>query len=172
MPALDLIDVRIPQRELDQLHQEIQQYLVQHAPAPAAAPVRGLDADDLIRQAGIALGPAPRPRRRLFARRPAPQPVTVAEHIDIVARIITVYGWAQHTTWDGQRRCCIRGAQSLAVHLGYGDRQTAGAAGDWLNSQLGGGISYVAWQNNRWRTWPQVEQMLRAAADTARKAGI
>ncbi|ONK09456.1 hypothetical protein [Streptomyces sp. MP131-18] len=165
-----LLDIPISRREYDQLHADIAAYLAQQA-APAPPPAGRLDAAALIQQAGIITGPAPRPKRRILGRRPTPTQVGVAGHLDAVVRIITVYGWAQHTRWDAQRRCCIVGAQSLAVHLGYGDRAIAGQAGDWLNRQLGGGIDYVNWQNNRWRTKPQVLDMLRTAADNARKAG-
>jgi hypothetical protein len=184
MPAAPpLIDVRIPRSEIARLHREIEQYLTHQATTtrtPAAtASLRGVprpDAAEMVRQAGIVTGPAPRQPGRLARAlhgRPGVRadPITVAAHLDVTARIIEIYGWAQNTTWDRQRRCCIIGAQSLAVHLGYGDRHLAGEAGAWLDRQLGGGIRYWQWQNNRHRTKQQVLDVLRQAAADARKVG-
>ncbi|MDT0270565.1 hypothetical protein RM844_30260 [Streptomyces sp. DSM 44915] len=172
MPA-QLLDIRISQRDLDQLHAEIEQYLSAHAPV---APPSGSRVDDLIRQAGIVTGPAPRPAGRIARairrHRATARQVSVAEHLEVTLRIMQIYGWAQNTTWDARRRCCIVGAQTLAVHLGYGDRQTAGHAGDLLNRHLNGAATYVQWQNNRWRTFDQVQDLLRAAANTAQREGI
>jgi hypothetical protein len=174
MPAPLLDELRIPQRELDRLHREIEQYLAQYA--PTAAPVLGrLDADALVRQAGIRLGPAPRqPGRtaRALQRRPKPQSISVAEHLTLAARVIEIRGWTQRTLQDARGGVCILGAQTILVRLGYGDRALAVRAGDWLTRQLGSANTYWQWQDNRWRTREQVLDLLTTAAHDARKVGI
>ncbi|RKN40792.1 DUF6197 family protein [Streptomyces hoynatensis] len=164
-------DLGISPAALDQLFADLDRYLAQHAPRTDTGLVSA-SVDELIAQAGIQTGPAPLPRRGWLLRRAAAPSITVAQHIDLIAEVIQRYGWAQNTTWDGQRRCCIVGAQHLLIHYGYGDRDLGRRAGDWLNRQLGGGVNYVQWQNNRWRTKQQVLDMLRTAAANARTAGV
>lgn len=168
MPA-PLLDIRISQRDLDQLHAEIAQYLTTHA--PTTPPPAGTRVDDLIREAGIATGPAPRPAGRIaraIRRHRAGAPtVSVAEHLDATARVIEIRGWAQRTLQDATGAVCILGAQTLLVRLGH-DRDIAERAGDRLNRALGGGITYWTWQDNRWRTRQQVLDLLRTTANTAR----
>ncbi|MDT0306112.1 hypothetical protein RM780_03930 [Streptomyces sp. DSM 44917] len=147
--------------DLARLYAEIEQHLAQHA--PAARPFGLPSTDALIAQAGIRLGPAPRPRRRILARR---RTATVAEHLLAVADLIDTYGWAQGALRRGPAMC-ILGAQQVLVTLGHSNRETADAAGRHLNQQLGGGRPYWEWNDSRYRTKGDVVALIRSAATTA-----
>ncbi|WP_062215767.1 hypothetical protein [Streptomyces sp. NBRC 109706] len=172
MPA-PLLDIRVSRADLDRLHAGIEQYLTQQAPAAPPSSVGRVD--DLIRQAGIVTGPAPRQpgriARAIRRHRAVARQVTVADHLDLAAHIIQTRGWAQRTLQDARGAVCILGAQTLLVHLGH-PREVTERAGDWLNRQLGGGATYWQWQDCRWRTRDQVLNLLRTAAANARMEGI
>lgn len=162
-------ELGISEAAVRQMLAEIEQYLELHPPT------RGIvlpPIDELIRQAGIQTGPAPLPRRGWLRRRTTAAAVTVADHLEQTANVIQRYGWAQHTTRDGQGRFCIVGAQLLLVRLGQADHQVAVRAGEWLNRHLGTATGgYIRWQNNPSRTRTEVLDFLRTTADRARKAG-
>lgn len=166
MPTLKLGDITISQRDLDRLWVGIERHLA--AAAPTTARRGGITlppVDQLIAQAGIELGPAPRSKRKLFGRRKA---TPVADHLEAAADLIEQRGWTQGALCRGDARC-ILGAQLLLVQLGHSTAETARAAARRLAEALGGRPQ--DFNDARARTKEQVVGVLRRAAADARKAG-
>lgn len=185
-------DITISQQDLDQLIGDIEQHLAT-APAPTKPGIPQPDAAELVRQTGIATGPAWRqktPRARatpeidlpgrlrsmLPRRRPRTvQHVSVARHLELTLEVLERYGWARTgsgvVTVTGRR--CILGAQLALLSLGVGDRDTLDRAGGYLNHTLrarGVTAAYYDWNEGR-RTYGDVRHLLTTAIDKARKAG-
>ncbi|MFR9757863.1 hypothetical protein [Streptomyces sp. TR06-5] len=101
------------------------------------------------------------------------RPLTVAEHLELTAAILE-RDWGQTARrgrWFGRR--CILGAQVALYAMGYGDAQTADAAGTYLNLALrerGQPGPYEDWNEVPGRTRDQVLALVRAAAAIAREA--
>lgn len=179
---------------------EIEQFLArratQRAMIPAATPVRrntiGLPpVDELIAQAGIVTGPAPRqtkdrslpggvwkmlPDWALAARRGPRRQITVTEHLQLTALVIQRYGWCSSGLRSRSGRRCILGAQAVLYRLGYGDQDTAMAAGRVMDRilrarGLRSGWSYHEWNDMPGRTEGEVLCLLREAITAASEAG-
>lgn len=95
--------------------------------------------------------------------------VTVAEHLELTALVITRYGWAQgtHRTTSGRR--CILGAQAVLYRLGIGDESTVAAAAQRLQAVLvarGCTLTYAKWNDIPGRTQDDVLALIRNAART------
>lgn len=101
------------------------------------------------------------------------RPLTVAQHLELTAAILE-RDWSQ-TGGRGRRltRRCILGAQVALYAMGYGDAQTAEAAGTYINLALreaGQAGPYEGWNEVPGRTRDQVLALVRAAASMAREA--
>ncbi|MFE9064910.1 hypothetical protein [Streptomyces violaceusniger] len=161
--------------DADQLVREIEQFLATqparrpNLPAPKPARGRGFDlpsVDELIAEAGIVTGPAPRQKKTkdrglpggvwrmlpdwaLSARRGPRRQVTVTEHLQLTALVIQRYGWCGNGLRSRSGRRCILGAQAVLYRLGYGDQDTAVAAGRVMDRILAGrGIRAHYWEWN------------------------
>ncbi|PNG97026.1 DUF6197 family protein [Streptomyces malaysiensis] len=187
--------------EGEQLVAEIERFLATRparrpaVPAPAPARVSGSDielppVDELIAQAGIVTGPAPRTKKppktndrelpgglwrmlpdwALTARRGRRREVTVTEHLQLTALVIQRYGWCGRGLRSRSGRRCILGAQAVLYRLGYGSQDTAMAAGRVMDRILAGrGIRahYWEWNDHPGRDEADVLHLLREAIDTA-----
>lgn len=115
------------------------------------------------------------PDRLLPLLRPVAGPrrhITVAEHLELTARVLETYGWAtgNHRTPGGRR--CILGAQAVLYRLGYGDRQHVDAAAGYIRSALADhgvreDVDYWTWNDQRAASVGEVTGILRAAAAAA-----
>ncbi|MGP4114677.1 DUF6197 family protein [Streptomyces sp. 4N509B] len=192
MPTLVAIgDIQISERDLAQLINGVEQYLADAAPTPRGTGVALPPVDELIRQAGIQTGPAPRARRRtsrtpdvdlpgrlrsmLPMRRRAARQVSVARHLELTLDVLERYGWARTgtgtATLTGRR--CILGAQHVLLALGIGDEDTINRAGDYLDTRLRKrGITnpYHQWNESPGRSWDDVKYLLTTTITDARKA--
>lgn len=106
--------------------------------------------------------------------RSARRQITVAEHLELTALVLERWGWAQTPTgWRtaGGRRC-ILGAQAALFHLGYGNEDTATAAGAHLNAVLRArGIRqpFPFWNDQSHVGCDQALALVRDAAIAARR---
>lgn len=161
------------------------------APAPASSSFELPSVDELIAQAGIVTGPAPRqkntkthglpggmwrmlPDWALAARRGSRRDVTVTEHLQLTALVIQRYGWARGSLRTRSGRRCILGAQAVLYRLGYGDQDTAMAAGrvmDRILAARGIRCHYHEWNDHAGRTEGEVFYLLREAIGAASAAG-
>lgn len=185
------------QADARQLVAEIEAYLASRTPSapPAPTPTRigGADhrlppVDQLIAEAGITTGPAPRQKKAkspkalpgglwkalpdwtLSARRRTRRPVTVTQHLQLTIMVIQRYGWARGSLRTRSGRRCILGAQAVLYRLGYGDQDTARAAGDAMDRILasrGITVPYHQWNDHPDRSEDQVLYLLAAAAEKA-----
>ncbi|GGU91075.1 hypothetical protein GCM10010275_30150 [Streptomyces litmocidini] len=113
----------------------------------------------------IALTPA----RRLHG---AGRAVTVQQHLELTALVIQQYGWNPRGLRSRSGTRCILGAQAVLYRLGYGDENTALAAGARLQSVLAArGITepFHAWNDRPGRTEGEVLQLIREATSNADK---
>ncbi|MDI5964846.1 DUF6197 family protein [Streptantibioticus silvisoli] len=112
--------------------------------------------------------------------------VTVADHLELTARIIESYGWVSddrtRLSLTGRRattgrlrtpggRRCILGAQAVLYRLGYGDEHTVDQAENHIQAVLADrGIRrpYSEWNDARSTSQAQVLTTLREAATRAR----
>ncbi|MEU1787096.1 hypothetical protein ABZ553_14725 [Streptomyces sparsogenes] len=184
----------------DQLVAEIEKFLATRPakrPAmPEPKPARGTGiklppVDELIAQAGIVTGPAPRRKKAqerglpggvwrilpdwaLSVRRGPRRQVTVTEHLQLTALVIQRYGWARGSLRTRSGRRCILGAQAVLYRLGYGDQDTAMAAGRVMDRLLwarGIRCHYHEWNDHAGRTEGEVLYLLREAIGAASAAG-
>lgn len=179
-----------------QLIAEIEQFLAtrpaKRSAIPEPKPPRGRGSDlppvaDLIAEAGIVTGPAPRqkeskdrglpggvwrilPDWALSARRGSRRRVTVTEHLQLTALVIQRYGWCGRGLRSRSGRRCILGAQAVLYRLGYGDQDTAMAAGRVMDGILRGrGIRchYWEWNDHPGRDQGDALYLLREAIKAA-----
>jgi hypothetical protein len=166
MPTATLArDLGISQADLDRLWTGIERHLAEHPPTRPGIVLPPVD--QLIAQAGIILGPAPREPRKLPWRRPR-KVNDIAEHLEAVAGVIERYGWTKGALACGTARC-ILGAQYLLIETGHSTRETAQAAADLLTAAMPAGTSYMAWNDNPCRTRGEVTGLLRRLAADARR---
>lgn len=105
----------------------------------------------------------------------------VAQHLDGVAMVLIREGWTQGSFRDGG--FCLFGALQRAAELGYGDPlivpgvpvedTTHFRAGHLLNERIAarGGTDWIlAWNDVPGRTFDEVLDLVREAADIARAA--
>lgn len=105
------------------------------------------------------------PARRLHG---AGRPVTVTQHLELTALVLEQYGWHRGGLRSRSGRRCILGAQAVLYRLGYGDEETAVAAGKRLQSALrrrGIDEPYHAWNDRSGRDLGEVQQLIREAID-------
>ncbi|MER6098356.1 hypothetical protein ABT154_21360 [Streptomyces sp. NPDC001728] len=137
-----------------------------HAPAtepdntaPAlAAPARWWR---IIPDWALALTPA----RRLHG---AGRQITVTQHLELTALVIQQYGHHRGGLRSRSGRRCILGAQAVLFRLGYGDENTAIAAGRAMQSVLtrrGIEDAYHAWNDKPERTADEVLYLIREATN-------
>ncbi|MBI0296286.1 hypothetical protein JBE04_17905 [Streptomyces sp. PRKS01-29] len=179
-----------------QLIAEIEQFLATRLakrpaiPEPKPARSRGFDlppVDELIAEAGIVTGPAPRQKKTkdrglpggvwrmlpdwaLSARRGTRRQVTVTEHLQLTALVILRYGWCGRGLRSRSGRRCILGAQAVLYRLGYGDQDTAMAAGRVMDRILrarGIRAHYWEWNDHAGRDEGDVLYLLREAIQAA-----
>lgn len=191
-----LIDASLLSADGEKLVREIEQFLATRPakrPAiPTPKPVRGpsIDlppVDELIAQAGIVTGPGPRQKKSkdrvlpggvwrmlpdwaLSARRGARRQVTVVEHLQLTALVIKRYGWCGSGLRSRSGRRCILGAQAVLFRLGYGDQDTAMAAGRVMDRILrarGIRCHYHEWNDHAGRDEGEVLYLLREAIQAA-----
>ncbi|MFD8088655.1 DUF6197 family protein [Streptomyces malaysiensis] len=158
---------------------------------PTPKPARsGFDlppVDELIAEAGIVTGPAPRQKKTkdrglpggvwrmlpdwaLSARRGPRRQVTVTEHLQLTALVIQRYGWCGRGLRSRTGRRCILGAQAVLYRLGYGDQDTAMAAGrvmDHILTARGIRAHYWEWNDHAGRDEGDVLYLLREAIQAA-----
>lgn len=194
-----LIDASQLSADAEQLVREIERFLAARParrpdiPTPKPARGSGFDLppiDELIAQAGIVTGPAPRQKKTkdrglpgglwrilpdwaLAARRGPRRQVTVTEHLQLTALVIQRYGWARGSLRTRSGRRCILGAQAVLYRLGYGDQDTAMAAGRVMDRILharGIRCHYHEWNDHAGRDEGEVLYLLREAIKTASEA--
>ncbi|MEU2233146.1 DUF6197 family protein [Streptomyces vietnamensis] len=132
----------------------------QHAPT-LAAPRRLWR---IIPDWALALTPA----RRLHG---AGRAITVTQHLELTALVIQQYGWHRGGLRSRSGRRCILGAQAVLFRLGYGDENTALAAGRAMQSILrrrGIDDAYHRWNDKPERTLDDVLHLIREAANNER----
>ncbi|WP_458089446.1 DUF6197 family protein [Streptomyces malaysiensis] len=190
-----LIDASQLSADANQLVREIENFLATQ-PArrpnlPAPKPARGSfdlpPVDELIAEAGIVTGPAPRQKKTkdrglpggvwrmlpdwaLTVRRGSRRQVTVTEHLQLTALVIQRYGWCGRGLRSRSGRRCILGAQAVLYRLGYGDQDTAMAAGrvmDRILAARGIRAHYWEWNDHAGRDEGDVLYLLREAIQTA-----
>ncbi|MFH8627770.1 hypothetical protein ACH4A8_38785 [Streptomyces vietnamensis] len=130
----------------------------QHAPA-LEAPRRLWR---IIPDWALALTPA----RRLHG---AGRQITVVQHLELTALVLQQYGHHRGGLRSRSGRRCILGAQSVLYRLGYGDEETAEAAGRAMQNVLGGrGVEepYHAWNDRPGRDLGDALQLIREAIST------
>lgn len=168
------------------------------APQPVvrtAHPLVAKTTAELLTEAGIASGPSTAarpdgaavsplrgiwrilPDRLLALRRPLGlinyRHVTIAEHLELTARVLQHSGWARTPgrlrTRSGRR--CILGAQAALYTMEYGDHQTAVAAGSYLDAVLRArrqAPPFWRWNDTAATDLGQVLQLVEEAAALAR----
>lgn len=190
----------LDQADAKQLVREIEQFLATRPakrpdlPTPKPARSSSIDlppVDDLITEAGIVTGPAPRQKKgrslpggvwkmlpdwALAARRGARRQITVTEHLQLTVLVIQRYGWCSSGLRSRSGRRCILGAQAVLHRLGYGDQDTAMAAGRVMDRILRArgmrpGWSYYEWNDMPGRTEGEVLYLLGEAIAAAGEAG-
>lgn len=166
---------------------DIEAYLADHAPRTAhplvtkttaelvAEALRGPDAAPaettpaltapsrlwrIIPDWALALTPA----RRLHG---AGRTITVTQHLELTALVIQQYGWHRGGLRSRGGARCIVGAQAVLYRLGYGDEETAIAAGKRLQDVLrrrGIDEPFHAWNDRSQRDLGDVLGLIREAA--------
>ncbi|MFE7580783.1 hypothetical protein ACFU5Y_04345 [Streptomyces gardneri] len=108
------------------------------------------------------------PARRLHG---AGRQITVTQHLELTALVIQQYGWHRGALRSTSGRICMLGAQAVLYRLGYGDEETAEAAGRAIRNVLAArGISQPIhqWNDAPRRTQGDVLHLIREAAISAR----
>lgn len=103
------------------------------------------------------------PARRLHG---AGRDITVTQHLELTAHLLQRYGHHRGALRSRSGRRCIVGAQAVLYRLGYGDEQTAKAAGARLQSVLTArGITepYHQWNDRSERTLDDALHLIRSA---------
>ncbi|MFB7605271.1 DUF6197 family protein [Streptomyces gardneri] len=103
------------------------------------------------------------PARRLHG---AGRQISVTQHLELTALVIQQYGWHRGALRNRSGARCILGAQAVLYRLGYGDENTAGAAGEHLQNALrrrGINEPFYAWQDRSERTLDDVLHLIRDA---------
>ena len=104
------------------------------------------------------------PARRLHG---AGRTITVTQHLELTALVIQQYGWHRGGLRSRSGRRCIVGAQAVLYRLGYGDEDTARAAGEQLQNVLrrrGIDEPYHRWNDRGERSLDDVLHLIREAA--------
>ncbi|MFE6815254.1 hypothetical protein [Streptomyces sp. NPDC057677] len=113
----------------------------------------------LIPDWALALTPA----RRLHG---AGRQITVTQHLELTALVLQQYGHHRGGLRSHSGRRCILGAQAVLYRLGYGDEETALAAGRAMQTILrrrGIDEPYHAWNDKPERTADDALHLIRAA---------
>ncbi|MFE0651038.1 hypothetical protein ACFVZH_20855 [Streptomyces sp. NPDC059534] len=103
------------------------------------------------------------PARRLHG---AGRQITVTQHLELTALVIQQYGWHRGGLRSRSGGRCILGAQAVLFRLGYGDEETALAAGERLQNVLrrrGIDEAFHAWNDRGERTLDEVHTLIREA---------
>ena len=125
--------------------------------APALAAPRRLWR--IIPDWALALTPA----RRLHG---AGRQITVTQHLELTALVLQQYGHHRGGLRSRSGRRCILGAQAVLFRLGYGDENTAIAAGKAMQNVLrrrGIEDAYHAWNDQPERSPEEALQLIREA---------
>ncbi|MFE6785175.1 hypothetical protein ACFVFF_23250 [Streptomyces sp. NPDC057680] len=167
------------------LIRDIEQYLAEQAPRTAHPLVTKTTAE-LVAEALAtpAAGEQPAPTleapRRLWRFIPdwalaltparhlhgAGRQITVTQHLELTALVIQQYGWHRGGLRSRGGARCILGAQAVLYRLGYGDEETALAAGRAMQNVLrrrGIDEPYHAWNDKPKRSQGEALQLIRAA---------
>ncbi|MET9728433.1 DUF6197 family protein [Streptomyces zaomyceticus] len=105
------------------------------------------------------------PARRLHG---AGRTITVTQHLELTALVIQQYGWHRGGLRSRGGARCILGAQAVLYRLGYGDEETAVAAGRRLQNVLrrrGIDEAFHQWQDRSGRSVDEVLQLIREAVN-------
>ncbi|MER6610193.1 hypothetical protein ABT282_30865 [Streptomyces sp. NPDC000927] len=84
------------------------------------------------------------------------------------------YGWCQSLDVAPSGRMCIRGAQAVLERAGYVTPDVRERAVQYMENTLasaGVGMQFFAWNDVPGRTFPVVQQLLRASASQAKENG-
>ncbi|MBX9425443.1 hypothetical protein [Streptomyces lateritius] len=103
------------------------------------------------------------PARRLHG---AGRDITVTQHLELTALVIQQYGHHRGALRSRGGARCILGAQAVLYRLGYGDENTAKAAGQQLQNILrrrGIDEPYHRWNDHSERTLDDVLHLIRNA---------
>jgi hypothetical protein len=103
------------------------------------------------------------PARRLHG---AGRHITVTQHLELTALVLQQYGWNHRGLRTTSGRRCILGAQAVLYRLGYGDENTAIAAGQAMQNVLrrrGIDEPYHSWNDRPGRDLGEVLQLIREA---------
>ncbi|MEE1813538.1 hypothetical protein PUR59_00535 [Streptomyces sp. SP18ES09] len=103
------------------------------------------------------------PARRLHG---AGRQITVQQHLELTALVLQQYGHHRGGLRSRGGRRCILGAQAVLYQLGYGDEDTAVAAGRAMQNVLqrrGIDDAYHRWNDRPGRTEGEVLQLIREA---------
>lgn len=135
-------------------------------PAAASGPVLPGGAWRVLPDRLLALHPGRRAERLDRLRIP------VAQHLELTARVLTEWGWAQpgrhNRTITGGR--CPRGAQIALFRLGYGTEHTLYEGARRIQGALAQrGVTAPYWE---WNDWPTTthEQVVSVVREAARGA--
>ncbi|WP_327160538.1 hypothetical protein [Streptomyces zaomyceticus] len=104
------------------------------------------------------------PARRFHG---AGRAITVTQHLELTALVLQQYGWHRGGLRSRGGARCIVGAQAVLYRLGYGDEETAVAAGKRLQNVLrrrGIDEPFHAWNDRRQRDLGDVLGLIREAA--------
>ncbi|TXS22409.1 hypothetical protein EAO70_05990 [Streptomyces sp. adm13(2018)] len=107
------------------------------------------------------------PARRLHG---AGRPVTVQQHLELTALVLEQYGHHRGGLRSRGGARCILGAQAVLYRLGYGDEETAEAAGQAMQNVLrrrGIEADYHAWNDQPGRTQAEALQLIREATQAS-----
>lgn len=103
------------------------------------------------------------PARHLYG---AGRQITVTQHLELTALVLQQYGHHRGGLRSRSGRRCILGAQAVLYRLGYGDEETAVAAGKQLQNVLrrrGVEEAYHRWNDRPERTQGEALQLIREA---------
>ncbi|MFJ6579262.1 hypothetical protein ACIQMY_25285 [Streptomyces sp. NPDC091368] len=103
------------------------------------------------------------PARRLHG---AGRQITVTQHLELTALVLQQYGHHRGGLRSRGGRRCILGAQAVLYRLGYGDEETAEAAGRAMQNVLrrrGIEEAYHRWNDRPERTSDEVMLLIREA---------
>ncbi|MFD3532054.1 hypothetical protein [Streptomyces sp. NPDC058664] len=109
------------------------------------------------------------PARRLHG---AGRDITVTQHLELTALVLQQYGHHRGGLRSRSGRRCILGAQAVLYRLGYGDEETAKAAGACLQNVLTArGIDepYHRWNDRTERTVDDALHLIRNAITHAKE---
>ncbi|MER5312693.1 hypothetical protein ABT034_33525 [Streptomyces sp. NPDC002773] len=103
------------------------------------------------------------PARRLHG---AGRDITVTQHLELTALVLQQYGHHRGALRSRGGARCILGAQAVLYRLGYGDENTAKAAGQQLQNALrrrGIDEPYHRWNDRTGRTLDDALHLIREA---------